>query len=88
MRYTDIDCELGRITVRLDTGGHVQVWIKASMLSYYGGSCDIELDFISDDLKDIGFMVDGFWLSALQLVQRVQNDADMLFAEVRAEDPL
>lgn len=74
------------ITLHLLTGGKLQLNMNDEYLAYYGGACDIEIGFISDDLKELFFMVDDKVYAAYQLVQWAQSNHDDIRSETLREE--
>lgn len=69
------------ITLDLDTGGEVKIFMNNDLFAYYGPANDIEIDFSDDDAKDIFFSVGGSPITVLQIIQWAQANHDYIKAE-------
>jgi hypothetical protein len=79
--YTKYDYESETITFKLDTGGELQADMHHEMICFYGCNSEIEIDFNSDDLKDLMFKINGVIYTALQIAQWSFSNHD----EIREE---
>ncbi len=76
--YSDYDTQSQIITIKLDTGGQLLIFMDDITLAYYGPGLDIELPFKADAAKDIIFLINGLHYTALQVVQWCVNNHESI----------
>lgn len=84
MNYT-YDYEDDKFTVKLDTGGSVEICMVAQLFCFYGCNTDIELEFDSDDLKDLIFLSGEKHYTALAIIQECERVHDDVRRETEQE---